>query len=282
VPAGGAGRPFVRDLSSRLERQPAVQAQRAIWRNRCLEEISAPSASLRRGSPTPGHEVSSPTPCWVGGTKWRAACSPVKRRTLVTDGVQGLASRRRAVRKSIWRRKLVRTDEQCLRHHSRLLESQPTRKPTKTDRPSGCAVPWDVLLLAEMTGIAFRNFRDELDAVGVSAHLSGVADRRYPHGVAVLVRHGLTLGGAEPILGGYPSDDLAPREERSLTVLFAERRYRSDWRAGMHPTLQRRHGSERDSASNGLTSTCPSGWWGRRNRLCSALMETPGTSRKPG
>lgn len=81
-----------------------------------------------------------------------------------------------------------------------------------------CAVPWDVLLLAEMTGIAFRDFRDRLGCEGRQAPLGGVDDRRYPHGVAVLARNGWQLGDATEILGGYPADDIAPRSERSVAV----------------------------------------------------------------
>lgn len=82
-----------------------------------------------------------------------------------------------------------------------------------------CAVSWDVLLLAEMSGVAFRDFSTRLGASGVAADLGVVTDRRYPNGVAVLGRGDVeVLGGGSPVLHGEPGDDLAPRVERSLAV----------------------------------------------------------------
>lgn len=81
-----------------------------------------------------------------------------------------------------------------------------------------CGVPWDVLLLAEMSGIAFRHFKERLGATGVAADLKVATDRRYRHGVAALGRGDVELGEGVPVLGGFPADDLAPRSERSLAV----------------------------------------------------------------
>ena len=57
------------------------------------------------------------------------------------------------------------------------------------------SVEWDVLLLAELTGIAYRDFAHRLGASSsaYARDLVDVTDMRYPNAVGVIARHGIEL-----------------------------------------------------------------------------------------
>lgn len=125
-----------------------------------------------------------------------------------------------------------------------------------------CAVPWDVLMLAEMSRVAFRDFRRRLNADGVSANLDAVTDRRYPNGVAVLARNGVALGEPAPVLVGEPDDDTSPRTERSLFVSIeaaVSHLTAAAWHAPYAAGRNRRE-SERNRATKGRAYAEMSTW----------------------
>ena len=82
------------------------------------------------------------------------------------------------------------------------------------------SVEWDVLLLAELTGIAYRDFAHRLGASSsaYARDLVDVTDMRYPNAVGVIARHGIELRRPRLVFDGRTPGEGQPRPERCLAV----------------------------------------------------------------
>jgi hypothetical protein len=80
-----------------------------------------------------------------------------------------------------------------------------------------CPIDWDVLILAEVTTRAFREFKSIVQPTTAvhALDLVDVVDMKDPHGIAILGRHGFAVvDGHVGETGGDPA--LRPRAERML------------------------------------------------------------------